>query len=90
MSFWAPALEFPAENGIPKKSLDTSMLQERTQIISWWKQGLLAERFAEPVSKVKATNRSFTKYLRFVFILSLISSLAVSPKPVALFKKDTI
>ena len=23
--FWAPALEFPAEKGIPKKSLDTSL-----------------------------------------------------------------
>ena len=25
MSFWAPALNSPAENGIPKKSLDTSL-----------------------------------------------------------------
>ena len=26
MSFWAPALKSPAENGVPKKSLDTSLL----------------------------------------------------------------
>ena len=25
MSFWAPALKSPAENGIPKKSLDMSL-----------------------------------------------------------------
>ena len=25
ISFWAPALKFPAKNGIPKKSLDTSL-----------------------------------------------------------------
>ena len=31
MSFWAPALNFPAENGIPEKSLDTSLLTMELQ-----------------------------------------------------------
>ena len=32
MSFWVPAPRFPAENGIPKKLLDTSLLKRIMRI----------------------------------------------------------
>ena len=34
MSFWAPALKSLAENGIPKKSLDTSLITETSALKS--------------------------------------------------------
>ena len=37
MSFWAPAPKSPAENGIPKKILDTSLWQEIKT--SYWMNG---------------------------------------------------
>ena len=33
MSFWAPALNSPAENSIPKKPLDTSLETENVKIL---------------------------------------------------------
>ena len=61
MSFCAPALKSPAENGIPKNFWIRNCFNNTHKWISSWKQGLLKDCFAEPVSKVEAMNRCFTK-----------------------------
>ena len=35
MSFWAPALKSPNENGIPKKSLNTSVITQQKICYNW-------------------------------------------------------
>ena len=46
MSFWAPAPKSPAENGIPKKSLDTSLVVVllNTIVSRTWIQVVLIKR----------------------------------------------
>ena len=54
MSFWAPTLKSPAENGIPKKSLDRSLVAS----LSYYKRKKNIQKFSKNLD-LKTSFRPF-------------------------------